>query len=76
VKLAELIECKYLLYWSSERVQELFNSWEDEQKTLRNYFDRFENFAKPHFDELIAARELYKIKTILMTILVTLQMCS
>ena len=76
MKLEELIECKYLLYCSSERVQELFNSWEDEQKTLRNYFDRFENFVKPHSNEFIATRELYKIITILMTILVTLQMCS
>ena len=57
VKLEEPIQCKYLLYWSGERGLELFNSWdlsEDEQKILRNYFDRFENFVKPHSNELIA----------------------
>ena len=65
VKLEEPIQCKYLLYWSGERGLELFNSWdlsEDEQKILRNYFDRFENFVKPHSNELIAAWELYNIK--------------
>ena len=65
VKLKEPIQCKYLLYWSGERGLELFNSWdlsEDEQKVLRNYFDRFENFVKRHSNELIAAWELYNIK--------------
>ena len=65
VKLEEPIQCKYLLYWSGERGLELCNSWdlsEDEQKILRNYFERFENFVKPHSNELIAACELYKIK--------------
>ena len=65
VKLEEPIQSKYLLYWSGERGLELFSSWdlsEDEQKILRNYFDRFENFVKPHSNELIAAWELYNIK--------------
>ena len=65
VKLEEPIQCKYLLYVSGKRGLELFNSWdlsEDEQKILRNCFDRFENFVKPNSNELIAAWELYNIK--------------
>lgn len=66
LKLDETIQCKYLLYWSGERGLDLFNSWglsEEEEKKLVNYFKGFENFVKPHSNELIAAWELYKVKT-------------
>lgn len=65
VKLEEAVKCKYLLFWSGRQGLELFNSWdlsEDEQKLLENYFDRFENFVKPHSNELMAAWELYNLK--------------
>ena len=48
-KTDEEIKCKHLLYWLGEHGIELFNTWDsDEQKTLGNYWERFENFVKPH----------------------------
>ena len=44
---------------------ELFNSWdlsEDDQKKLKNYWERFENYVKPHSNELIAAWELHNFR--------------
>lgn len=58
VKIDEEVQCKHLLYWSGEHGMELFNSWylsADDQKKLKNYWERFENYVKPHSNELIAA---------------------
>ena len=43
---------------------ELFNSWDlsaADQKKLKNYWERFENYVKPHSNELIAAWELHNL---------------
>lgn len=65
VKIDEEIQCKHLLYWSGEHGMELFNSWDlsaDDQKKLKNYWERFENYVKPHSNELIAAWELHNLR--------------
>lgn len=44
---------------------ELFNSWDllaDDQKKQKNYWERFENYVKPHLNELIAAWELHNLR--------------
>ena len=59
------VSCKRLLYWSGERGIELFNRWDlsaEDQKKLDNYRERFENFVKPHWNELIAAWELHNLR--------------
>ena len=64
-KIDEEVKCKHLLYWSGERGIELFNSWDlsaEQEKKLDNYWERFENFVKPHSNELIAAWELYNLR--------------
>ena len=64
VKIDE-VQCKHLLYWSGEHGMELFNSWDlsaDDQKKLKNYWERFENYVKPHSNELIAAWELHNLR--------------
>jgi len=64
-KIDEEIQCKHLLYWAGEHGLELFNSWglsADEQKKLENYWKKFENYVKPHSNELIAAWELYNLR--------------
>ena len=64
-KIDEEVKCKHLLYWSGERGFELFISWDlsaEQQKKLDNYWERFENFVKPHSNELIAAWELYNLR--------------
>ena len=56
---------KHLLYWLGERRIKMFNSWDlpaEQQKKLDNYWERFENFVKPHTNELIAAWELYNLR--------------
>ena len=56
-KIDEEIKCKHLLYWSGEQGIELFNSCDlsaDEKKKLDNYWERFQQFVKPHSNELIA----------------------
>ena len=63
-KIDEEIKCKHLLHWSGEQGIELFNSWDlsaDKQKNLDNYWERFEHFAKPHSNELIAAWERHTL---------------
>jgi len=57
-KIDEEIKCKHLLYWSGEQGIELLNSCDlsaDKQKKLDNYWERFQQFVKPHSNELIAA---------------------
>ena len=50
--MSEIIEenqCKYLLCWAGECAIEQFNSWglkTDQEKSLHNYWSRFENFVK------------------------------
>ena len=64
-KIDEEIQCKHLLYWAGEHGLELFNSWglsADEQKKLENYWKKFENYVKPHSNELIAAWELHNLR--------------
>ena len=64
-KIDEEIQCKHLLYWAGEHGLELFNSWglsADEQKKLENYWTKFENYVKPHSNELIAAWELHNLR--------------
>ena len=64
VKIDDKVLCEHLLYWSGEHGMELFNSWdlsEDDQKKLKNYWERFENYVKPHSNELIAAWELHNL---------------
>ena len=64
-KMEEEIQCKHLLYWSGEHGIELFNSWglsADDQKKLQNYWGKFENYVKPHSNELIAAWELHNLR--------------
>lgn len=63
-KIEKEIQCKHLLYWSGEHGMELFNSWDlsaDEQKKLENHWQKFENYVKPHSNELIAAWELLNL---------------
>ena len=64
-KVAEDIQCKYLLYWAGERGLDLFNSWsvnDDEQQLLATYWTGFESFVKPQSNELMAAWELHHTK--------------
>ncbi len=61
----EEMQCKLLLYWAGIAGLELFNSWglsADDQKVLRNYWERFEAFVKPQSNELMAAWELHHVK--------------
>ena len=64
-KVAEDIQCKYLLYWAGECGLDLFNSWsvnDDEQQLLATYWTGFESFVKPQSNELMAAWELHHTK--------------
>ena len=54
VKIDEEVQCKHLLYWSGEH---RMGPKEDDQQKLKNYWERFENYIKPHSNELIAAWE-------------------
>ncbi|CAB4020756.1 Retrovirus-related Pol poly from transposon, partial [Paramuricea clavata] len=63
--MSEEVKCKHLLYWSGERGMELFNSWDlsaEDQKKLVNYWEKFENYAKPHSNELLAVWELHNLR--------------
>ncbi|KAL9950226.1 hypothetical protein ACROYT_G042698 [Oculina patagonica] len=64
-KIDEEIQCKHLFYWAGEHALELFNSWglsAEGQKKLKNYWKKFENYVKPHSNELIAAWELHNLR--------------
>jgi hypothetical protein len=44
---------------------ELFNSWDlsaEDRKKLVNYWEKFENYAKPHSIELLAVWELHNLR--------------
>ena len=58
VKIDEEVQCKHLLYWSGEH---RMGPKEDDQQKLKNYWERFENYIKPHSNELIAAWELHNL---------------
>ena len=58
VKIDEEVQCKHLLYWSGKH---RMGPKEDDQKKLKNYWERFKNYIKPQSNELIAVWELHNL---------------
>ena len=43
-------KCSYLMIWVGEKGREIYSTWnlsEEEQKVIKNYYDKFENYVKP-----------------------------
>lgn len=58
-------QCNYLMLWVGEKGRNIYSTWNlqgDDKKTLKVYFDRFEQYCKPK-SNVIYARYKFKCRT-------------
>lgn len=58
-------QCNYLMLWVGEKGRNIYSTWNlqgDDKKTLKLYFDRFEQYCKPK-SNVIYARYKFKCRT-------------
>ncbi|XP_052820412.1 uncharacterized protein K02A2.6-like [Mya arenaria] len=62
-KKSEEAQCNYLMLWVGEKGRQIFSTWnlsDDDNKTLKNYYDGFESYCAPKSNHIFSR---YKFKS-------------